>query len=292
MGSWTNPNVQQVTSLFSGGSASGSSSVVNIAPLIPYVPINLVDVSGFASYDINLYGYGLSPGTSDAPCVAEITLQWYDDLVTGIPVFEEDWWFWLGRASLNVSILGQNPLSACGPMHGRYMTVSISIPAASSANMTLQYLNIFGSARQVPYSDWRQNTSFQAVDPNSFGLTTIANGSTSFDNELVSINAFAPTAGLQYMIPCGLYSGPAYFNIELSQTPQNALVLASAEGLVGGQLTPGTGCPGLLVPVAGTGGTQFQGNVLLPRAPCAWVIHVNATTGGTINCMMIAQQAA
>lgn len=285
MGSWTNSNTQQITSLFSGGTFNGTS-LISIAPGTPYMPLNLVDVSSFASYDINLYSIAQSVGSIGAVICGQIQLQWFDDQVSGIPVFEEDWFYYAGRALLAT---GANPLAGCGPMHGRYMSVTISVPSGASFGMTLQYLNIFGSVRTVPYSDWRQNA--QVVLPETNGLAILASGGLSFDNVLTSISSGALGAGSKVWVPNGLYSGPAYYYIDFGSTPQANICLVNTEGLIAGQLVTGTSCPGQITNVAGTAGTSYNGTVLLPRAPTAWVIFGNAAASA-VTVTMYAQQAA
>jgi hypothetical protein len=288
MGSWTNPNVQQVTPLTQSGSLTGTPARTIVAGT-PYTALNLVDVSLFSSYDLNLLMTALNPGAVNSALCAQIQLQWFDDLISGIPVFEEDWWVWVASAT-GLPSAGTNPLAGSGPMHGRYLTVNISIPITATSNSVLQFLNIFGSNRTVPYSDWRQDTQF--VFPGTSGFTTMAGGA-AFDNLLAqSVTTTSLAAGTSYILPCGLYSGPIYFWFQFSNTPAQNIVLADVQGLVSGQVVGGTACPGTIFSNPGTAATPVSGTLLLPRAPCAWVIHANATTGGTLELMTIAQQAA
>jgi hypothetical protein len=286
MGSWTNPNVQQVTPLSVAGSLSGSPNAATIPPGGSYVPINLIDVSLFTSYDIDAYCYASPAGAVGAPIVALIQLQWFDDLISGIPVFEEDWWIWVGRAQLS----GAPTLGGTGPMHGKYMTLTVSIPNATSS-LIVQYMNVFGSPRTVPYSDWRQN--LVTILPESSGITLLPSTSGSgFDNVLAYVQGATLTAGAVIFIPIALYAGPVYMSINFSQVPNNTLVIATMDDLTSGQIVAGTGMPGILLTDGSAAGAFQFSNLILPRAPCALIMHANATTGGTITFTCIAQQAA
>lgn len=287
MADWTNPNVQQVVPLFQGGSFNNvSNSVGTVVPGTPMNVFSLINVSSYNSYDINLYAIADSVGSVDAVMTAQIQLQWFDDLVSGIPVFEEDWFYYAGRAQL---ASGLNPLAGTGPMHGTYMSATVSVPATAAFDMLLQYLNIFASPRVVPYSDWRQNT--QVVLPETNGLAIFPSNAIGYDNNLTNINSGALGAGSQVWCPNALYSGPAYYYIDFGSTPQNDIVLVSTEGLVAGNLVVGTSCPGMITAVPGTAGDIFNGTVFLPRAPTAWVIHGNAAASA-VTIQMFAQQAA
>lgn len=288
MANWTNPNVQQNVLLNpgSGGSIVGSPAAQNIVPGTPFVAMNLVNISQFASYDINLYAFTQSPGTVNSNVVMEIQIQWFDDLTSGIPVFEEDWWVWCGRAA---PISGFNTLAGCGPMHGTYMTVNVFTTITAATNATLQYINIFGSGRTVPYSDWRQNGS--AVNPQSNGITLQAGGGTSFDNQLAAIANLPLGASSLVFVPCGLYSGPIYFRFQATgAVPLHNPTIVSMDGQVSGGLGAGTATTGVLVNITADN-AEHEGTFLSPRAPCAFIIQGNTTTT-TFSLQMIAQQAA
>lgn len=265
---------------------AGSPNAAIIPPGGSYMPLNLVDVSLFNSYDIDGYAYANPAGSVGAPLMAEIQLQWFDDQLSGIPVFEEDWWIWVGRASL----AGAPTLAGTGPMHGKFMSLTVSIPSATSA-LTVQYMNIFGSPRTVPYSDWRQN--LVTIQPESSGISLLPSSQGSgFDNVLAYIYGAPLAAGAVVFIPIALYAGPVYFLINYSQTPNNQVAIVNLEGLTSGQIVAGTGAPGLLFTTGAAAAAFTFGNLILPRAPCAFVIHGNATTAGTVTFSCIGQQAA
>lgn len=286
MGSWTNPNVQQVTPLSQAGNLAGAPNAATINAGGSYMPLNLVDVSLFSSYDIDGYVYASPSGSAGAPIVALVQLQWYDDNTSGITVFEEDWWIWVGRTSLPAG----TTLAGTGPMHGKFMSLTVTIPNATSGAI-VQYMNIFGSPRTVPYSDWRQNLA--TLQPQSSGITLLSNTAGSgFDNILAYVQGAALAAGAVIFIPIGLYAGPVYYSINYSQVPNNTLVIATLASLVSGQIVAGTGMPGVLLTDTAAAGAFTFGQLILPRAPCALVLHGNATTAGTITFTCIGQQAA
>jgi hypothetical protein len=288
MGSWTNPNVQGVTPIVTSGSLAAGSNVQTITPTAGFNAANLVNVAQYASYDLNTYIYANNAGAAGSPITALIQLLWYDDTVSGIPVFEEQWWIWTGRAAAAFS----DNMVGSGPMHGQYMTVNISIPNQATSNATLQYFNLFGSPRVVPYSDWRQD-AFQ-IQPETNGLAIISPNTSSYENQLVAVNSFTLTANTSSWVPIGLYAGPAYLRFRISITPQAGVFLASAENVVAGQPITGSGTPNIISGFFGAsvGGTDYDGQVILPRAPCYIAMLAATGTGGVLSFSVVGQQAA
>jgi hypothetical protein len=274
-----------ITPIQQEGSASGSPAAV-LGPGVSVPIVTLVSVSQFASYDMNLYGYALSPGSAAAPLTMLIQLYWFDDLISGIPVFEEDWEIWLGRTAPSAGI---NTLSACGPMHGKYMSVNVDIPSGAASNAILQYINLFGSNRTVPYSDWRQNSG--VVNPQTQNFTIIQGASLTFEDILASVSNDSLAASTNYWLPLGLYSGPIYYRFDPSSalTSPGAMII-NASGLVSGDIVATASCPGILKTIGATA-AESTGTLLLPRGPCALVFN-STTTAPTVSFICTAQQAA
>jgi hypothetical protein len=284
MGSWTNPNTQQITTLISVGSVTGAPAGTIISGTA-FNTMNLVNVSQFASYDLNCYITALSPGNNLSVITGQIQLQWFDDVSSGIPVFEEDWYIWAGRAA---PVAGVNTLSACGPMHGKFMSVNVFIPPGAGANATLQYMNIYGSGRILPYSDWRQNGA--AVNPQIFNLVVQGGGGLSFENILASVSGSTLAANTVGFIPLGLYSGPVWLRYGASAAPALDPCLSCAAAVLGGQIAPGANTPGVLVHIPGAT-LEFEQQFILPRGPTIFVIKAPAAAI-TWSLFVAAQQAA
>jgi hypothetical protein len=287
MGSWTNPNVQQVTPLAQIGGQSGAGSIS--LPAVGSTPIiTLQDVSLFASYDLNTYIYAASPGVSGSLVTVLIQLVWYDDLVSGIPVFEEDWWVYVGRGAITSGLFSVQ--SGCGPMHGRYM--SVNVVTAASAGGTVQWFNLFGSNRVLPYSDWRQNAS--AVAPESSGITVIGNSNTitGYDNLLGSLIGYSVVAAARLWLPLNLYAGPVFLRFQASAALNNDPVIATAVNAVSGQIATGNGAPNQVIWNGNNSGTEVETELIFPRAPCYLTLAGLSSGSITVNCEIVAQQAA
>ncbi len=294
MANWTNPNVQQIVPIYQNGVALvGGPFAATIGAGGTFTPFSLVNVSQFASYDINAYMFAVTPGGVGSPFSCQIQLLWYDDLTSGIPVFEEDWWVWIGRAAtgpIGTGPGGLNPLAGCGPMHGQYMTMTISLTGSSTSGMTIQYLNFFGSNRNLPYSDWRQNAVpiFPQVN-NLIYIPPTQEPTLGYDNVLCSISNVA-LANSQYYVPLNLYAGPVWLRYAISAAPTNDPTLSVFGGLVGGQVVIGAATPNILVNIP-TATTELETQLILPRAAVGFIIHSNAA-GSTLSLEVIAQQAA
>ena len=281
------PAQQIIPVVLTSQGSIGGAAAATIVPGTPFTAMNLIDVSLYQSYDINLFCFSQSPGSVNANVVAQVVFQWFDDLVSGIPVFEEDWWIWCGRAA---PVAGFNTLSGCGPMHGRYLTVQVFTTITAAFNMTLQYINVFGSTRLVPSSDWRQNGAF--VNPQSNGITSQLGGGSGFDNRLGSISNLVLGASALVFVPLGLYSGPVYFRYQCNTTaPLHNVTFIDMAGQVSGGLGAGTATPGVLVNIAADT-NEHEGTFLAPRAPMAFVIQGSAGGTSSISLEVIAQQAA
>jgi hypothetical protein len=275
----------QITNLAELGTVAGTPAGT-LTPGTSFPVLSLAPVGQYASYDLNMYVTALTPGGLDAVLTALVTLQWFDNPLLP-PVFEEDWQIWAGRAA---PVAGVNTLCGNGPMHGQYLTVTVTIPAGAAFNATLQYINIFGSNRTVPYSDWRQNAG--AVNPQNENMTIIPPSTQQFigfDNTLAAAVNFACNASTTYWQPCSLYSGPAYLRFESSNAP-TTVFLVNCQYLVSGALIPGAACPGILFTI-GAGTTEVTKQLNLPRAPCAIVIQ-NGSSVDTVSFELVAQQAA
>lgn len=265
----------------------GGAAAATIVPGTPFTAANLIDVSLYQSYDINCYGFAVNPGAVNSAIVYQVVLQWFDDLTSGIPVFEEDWWVWAGRAA---PVAGANTLSGCGPMHGHYLTVQVFSVISAANNLTLQYLNLFGSNRPVPSSDWRQNG--QQVNPQSNGITVSLGGGTGFDNLLAGIYNLTLTASQLVFIPCGLYAGPVYYRYQCNTSvPLHNVVLANVAGGVSGGLGAGTATAGVLLNIPADT-LEHEGQLILPRAPTAFIIQGAVAGNSSYSFTMIAQQSA
>jgi hypothetical protein len=268
------------------GTVTGTPAAL-IVPGTGFPVLSLVNVSGFVSYDINAYMFSQSPGAAGSVVSGQIQLQWFDDLTSGIPVFEEEWYIWSGRAA---PVAGVNTLSGCGPMHGRYMSVNIFVPPGAAADAVLQYINLFGSNRTVPSSDWRQNAG--QVNPQISGLVIVPGGTLSFENILCDVAGFVVTANTVNFIPLGLYSGPVFVRYSQSAAAGQVALIASANAVVGGQLVPGPACPGIIWFNSANAVGEAEPTIMLPRAPCLLIVKGPAASTISISVKVVAQQAA
>lgn len=284
MSDWTNPNLAQVIPIIQAGSLDPGSNVQTINPPVGYQIVSKANVSQFANYDLNMHGYAVTPGAIGAPIVALVQLQWFDDTVSNIPVFEEQWWIWLGRAAAGFN----DNLSANGPMHGTYMTVNISIPNTCTSSAILQYFNLFGSPRATPWSDWRQD-AFQ-VNPQNNGLTIQSPGTSGYENSLCNAPNIALGAGATVWIPCNLYAGPVYWRYQASAAPVNDPVIAAADNIRAQDIIVGTGNTMTLVNIPNDA-AEHSGTFIAPRVPLYFVIHGNAAAS-SFSFNMTGQQAA
>jgi hypothetical protein len=217
-----------------------------------------------------------------APVTTQVNLQWFDDLVSGIPVFQEMWFIWNGRA---VNSSAFNTASGTGPMHGKYLSVTLFIPPGSASNVTVQYVNIFGSNRTLSKSDWRQNAI--GVNPQINNFTIQQGGGTGFDGILASISGVVLGANAQIFVPLGLYSGQVWYRYQGSVAANKDPVIAEVAGTIGGGWASGTAMTGVLVNIANDA-ADHSGLFMMPRSACAFILQAPAA-GMTFSLEIAAQ---
>jgi len=299
---WLNTfsNVGVPTTLFSegvtwNGTTFTGTAAEQINSLGTFTVLDKVDVSNFLSYDIN-FQVGISnQGSATAALGPYVQLIWYDDLVSGIPVFEEDWYPWgngvLGTAGLSAP----SGIIGTGPMHGRYMTISIQ--NVGSTLMQVNWMNVYGTNRPTPQSDWRQNlTDYQIA---VFGFTNVGAGvTTSFENALASsISAVGIPSTPASIIPLALFAGPIYYDIAAGvsalagTTTLVSINLLESGGVIharqGSNVVWDDGAA-----LSAAANVSIRGQTILPRAACALVCQGNAAGTSTLTWDFIAQQGA
>jgi hypothetical protein len=283
---WINPNVQQVQPIVTYGSLASNSVVQTITPAGGYNVVNQVDVSAYQSYDLNTYIY--TTAGAGGPIVALYQLLWYDELISGIPVFEEQYWIWLGRTNAQYP----DTMGATGPMHGRYMTVNVSIPTTATGNATLQYFNLFGSPRPTQWSDWRQD-AFE-TNPSASGITIVPNGpfTGGYENVLCNVKGAALAAGATVWVPLNLYAGPVYLRFAANQVPNQDPVLCVADNIINTGITAGTASNQLILVNFSPDAAEHEVTLIAPRAPMYFVVHGITSTTSNFDLNVIGQQAA
>jgi hypothetical protein len=297
---WSNSGTGIITPIYSAGGLT-TASTITLSPGVPFsVPFSpgssatpaLTDVSGFASYDLNLYSIASSPGSANAPIVLQVTLQWFDDTVSNIPVFEEDWWTWIDRANNAAYFSPSTAMAGSGPMHGRYLRITLQIPASCTSGAIIQFLNLFGSPRPVPYSDWRQ--SMQVVSPEANGITELPSTGLGFDNTLGSAFQTGLPTSQRIWIPLALYAGPVYLRFRTdASTPASNIIIASANNLnASGIGFSDTTAQNIMLSFTATATNENEFNLIAPRAPLYIGFEGNTTSETTFSFNAIGQQAA
>lgn len=262
-----------------------SSGSVNIAANSSIQPFNGVDVSNYNSYDLAMAAVDTSQATLGHALTFNVRLDWFDDLITGIPVFSEVWNPW---------VMGQTPthpsqgIVGSGPMHGQYMSMTIS--NAASFVVALPYVNVFGSPRPIPLSDWRQSLGNHVTDQKFAKINSINNlGS---NNVLVDTGGLvAVVAGNSYMVPCGLYSGPVDWYAQVSGSSVNVTFAVCDVGNDSNNQTSGniSDSDGQMNNNTLTTSPAFAtGSLFLPRNACA--VFMICTGSGNAAYKMTAQQ--
>lgn len=276
-GSSYSPGVN-IASLFS---LSGTQVIPGNSTVMP---VSLINIGSYSSYDFSFQLLDALQATVGHSLAFQVDLTWYDDLISGVPIFKETWYPWVVQ---NNSLGG---IVATGPMHGQYM--SIAITNGNASPITLMYANLFGSFRNGQLSDWRQNVSNLNIhDAVLFAFNDIGNG---FDNTLYDSGIQLGTAvSRQYLLPWNLYTGPAYLACNMTAAPTHITTVdigtnykTQTSGNV--QQTTGTLDNEDAHMPAGSG---FLSNTLLtPRSAVATILVGQTAGAASLSFIAIAQQ--
>jgi hypothetical protein len=279
---WQNGQSNLVASIFSQpASLTIPTGSIN-------TPILLQNIGAYNSYDLSMALVDTGQATLGHPLTCSVQLLWYDDLISGIPIYSEIW---------NVWVVAQNPshptqgIIGSGPMHGQYMTVNVG-NVNTTAGVVMPYFNLFGSSRNIQLSDWRQSMG-NHVNDHSFTLLPVTE-SFAVDNTLADTSGLqAVTSGISnYWIPLALYSGPVYMYIQVG----SGGVLSASVSDVGshaavdssGNISDSQGQ--MTNDVLNASNTSVLRQFYMPRSASA--LFINVSTTGTFGCKVVAQQGA
>lgn len=238
----------------------------------------VIDVSKYQSCDFKINAFAQSQATAGAALVAQLRLQWFDDVLATNQVYIEDIYFYLGNASVTAQ-----PVSGSTPVYGHYLIASVLNPG-TAANITVNNITITGSYRTPVYSSWRQSV------PSTSGITCTGTTIASLSAPLFAVNPPAasgnlgmlpnvtPGTGLRvYLLP--LYAGPVscYWSVNTAGL-SNVGTLVDLSFTTSGNLVAGTSQPGMLRALSNTIGTAESFTVNFPRSPMVLVVNPAATS--------------
>jgi len=252
---WNPPATGAAVSLFN------SSGTATLAGGTTTSLVTLVPVNQYNSYDLSLLVVDALQGTANHSLTCQVTIAFYDDLLTGIPVFVETWNPWVKQTFVG----GLQGVIGTGPMHGQYMTITIA--NSSAFNVTLEYFNLYGSPRIVEISDWRMATNNHVTDNVLLPFTNFGSG---FENVLGELSGEIALGVNTYWLPLHLYSGPVSWTLFAT-----AAIHAVSINDIGtqNQLSGAVNnAIGILADPQVTAAGSYFGTYNSPRSACALVI--------------------
>jgi hypothetical protein len=289
---WQVSTPNQPNSLYNQGSTSGSPSAFNVAANSTSNPVTLLNVASYASYDLSMYIGDPNQSITGHAHAVKVEFRWYDDNTSGLPVFIEDWYCWVGAQVPMTN--PQGAIIATGPMHGQYL--SIYIYNAANAAVEVQWMTLYGSPRTINVSDWRQNIAIPLVNDSVLHVGNNQIG-TGYDNTVLDYNVTL-TANQNYLIPLNMYSGPVYLSYQVTQTIIGIFIAdlgINYTTWTSGNIPTSPAGGQVWVPQTGGGsgglaaGAYDIPGILLPRSACALVIKWGTTTG-VLDIKITAQQ--
>jgi hypothetical protein len=254
--------------------------------------VSLVDVSNFSTYEISIEAYDTNQGVTGHDLTIPVTFSWYDDTNSGIPVYVEEWDIWIGNTAGSVNP-GSGAAFGCGPMHGHYMTVSVS-EVGGVGGYTVQFVNIYGSNRVLTRSNWRQAPPQMSSSGITFGAVIAGAENYTINNILFSMSNASIANGSLLWFPCGLYSGFVWWAYQPQQALGNDICLCVADPrlLQSGGIVAGSAATAILTNDPVTAGTQTQKQLMLPRCPVYFVVRNNTGSAASLSATLVAQEVA
>jgi hypothetical protein len=257
---------------------SSGSVVIPVSSTVNIFPVT--DISVYSSYDINMALVDVNQAVGGHALCCQVSIQWFDDITSTLPVYREVWNPWV----MSQAPTGAQGIIGDGPMHGRFMSISVS--NVSTGAVTMTYFNIFGSQRNVQVSDWRQCHGNHIA-----GLTFFNTIGLGFENSLYDTNGLVTAAASStYVYPLFLYSGPATISVFTSNASINSVFLidigSNQNTFFSGTVPTNTS---IIYSFPVSDGNWNAVDVDLPRSGCAVRLSISSVAG-TFGLKAVARQ--
>lgn len=281
-----------ITPLAQQGGLPPAGSAFNVPAAGTVNITTLADVSLYSAYDISIYAFCTQQGVTGASLTMPVTFTWYDDLVSGVSVYTEEWDVWVSTNN-GSGVYPKGTAFGTGPMHGRYLTVSVA-ELGGAEPITIQYVNIFASNRSVTRSNWRQAPGAMASNGITFWTTGVGpDDNLTINNVLGTVSAGSVPAASTVWFPFGLYSGQVWWRFQAGAALANdaCLDLCDPRIIQSGSISPGTGGQVVLNNI-GTATNETEVQLLLPRCPAYIVFHNSSASAVGIQMGLFAQEVS
>jgi len=198
---WSNTSTTGVQSLAALGSLT--TTAFTMAPGGTGKLLTLQDVTQFATINISVYAFTSSMPVTGATATIPLNITWYDDLVSGIPVFQDEVDIWVANNVMASASALSGTAYITLPVRGQYLSITTSNPGTAST-ITMQFFSVYGSQNTTPRVYCKQ------IPPPSlafFGSPTLAGNYYSELNGILGSATFNAAADTNYFMPMGLFTG-------------------------------------------------------------------------------------
>jgi len=225
-------------------------------------------VANGLSYDISI---ALNTTAGSTVPFAAVRLDWYNnDVSNAQPVASQKWWMPMGSAGQPATqIFGR------GPQRGQFLKVSVTNQDSVICTVNVQ-LN--STSRTVSEDRWRWDSKGASVP-----TFTPSGGSDAYVNVVGDVSGLSVAAGATVQRLFGLWAGPAF--IRLSSASETGTPVMQY------QFNPYPQGPmGSAAFINETPATEFEAEVILPRAPMVLSITNNGTAAHNANAIIVSQE--
>jgi hypothetical protein len=234
------------------------------------------DVTNYLAYGLQVQVYCPSQGSSQAALTCPVTLSFYADSGGTILLHQEIWWMWVVNSAANAALV---PLTGIGPLQAGYMSVTVGNPSGT-VTLDLIAVHLYGTGRTVPVSQFRQQSPAGKITGGIMILPLVETVTPITGSDLILCNevdngSTAPSN--VYWLPLPLYSGTFSARYQTNVALTNDFVLAGAQSLLNGDITPGAAANGCLWNPGNTPGTDYDTMQVVGRQPMYAVISTTST---------------
>ena len=280
------PTIANITTL---GTLSGAS-FSTMTPGASQTLMSLVDVSVYNSISISAYLNSANTITVGATLTSPLFVTWFDDLVTGIPVLQDEIDIWNANNTLPpAGFAGVAYITL--PVRGRYLTIATK-NVVTASNIAIQFFNAYGCPNIIPRIQCRQQAPPSLTATNGVIFPSFTS---NLCGMLGSTGTSAIPNGSIYFMPMSLFTGQAEIYCLTSVAfGQNATLYA---------VIPSAGNNGLRLNQNNTTGVIDDGlslngtsvadaPIALPKCPTMLVFDNSSGAAQTVTCCLTAMDQA
>ena len=248
------------------------------------------DVSAYNSISISIYLNSANTAAANCTITSPLFITWYDDLVSGVPVLQDEVDIWNANNTLPPGGL-QGVAYITLPVRGQYLNINTKNVGAAS-NIVIQFFNAYGCPNIIPRVQCKQQP------PPSLAVANATLFPGSYNN-LCGILGSTGTSAIPnttaYFLPMSLFTGQAeLYSLTSVAFAANACLYAvvPANNNTGLRFNP-TNTIGIIDDGISLANISIaDAPIALPKCPTMIVFDNTSGAAQTVSCCLTAMDQA